>query len=91
MAIYAAALTDLLIRAEDLEVSKEDMVTFRALILEVSAMQFSQTARMRLLAIDQTRNITLDTIGFRDHIKVSAAVRFSLTASTSSVEVYLRV
>ena len=75
LAIYAAALSDLLIRAEELEVSKEDMVTIRALILEVSAMQFSQAARMRLLAIDQTRNITLDTIGLRDRIKVSAAVR----------------
>ena len=75
LAIYAAALTDLLIRAEELEVSKEDMVTIRALILEVSAMQFSQAARMRLLAIDQTRNITLNTIGLRDRLKVSAAVR----------------
>ena len=51
LAIYSAALADILVRADELEVSEEDRVMVRALILELSAMQFSQFARMRLLQL----------------------------------------
>ena len=47
----------------------------RALILEISAMQFSQAARLRLYAIDRIRQITLNSLGLRDRMNVSAAVR----------------
>ena len=63
-------LADILIRAVELEVSEEDLVTVRALILELSAMQFSQAARMRLLAISHSRNVTLSTMGLRDRLNV---------------------
>ena len=55
--------------------SEEDVVTIRALILEVSAMQFSGAAHMQLFAIGQHRNLALDTMGLRDRLNVSAAVR----------------
>ena len=38
-------------------------------------MQFSQAARMRLFAISHSRNVTLSTMGLRDRLNVSAAVR----------------
>ena len=47
----------------------------RALILEISAMQFSQAARLRLFAIDRNRHLTLNSLGLRDRMNVSAAVR----------------
>ena len=75
LAIYSAALADLLIRADELEVSEEDAVTIRALILEVAAMQFAGAARMRVFALTQHRNLALDTMGLRDRLDVSAAVR----------------
>ena len=75
LAIYSAALADLLIRAGELEVTEEDAVTIRALILEVAAMQFAGAARMRLFALTQHRNLALDTMGLRDRLDVSAAVR----------------
>ena len=75
LAIYSTALAVILIRAVELEVSEEDIVTVRALILELSAMQFSQATRMRLYATSHCRNITLSTMGLRDRLNVSAAVR----------------
>ena len=75
LAIYSAALADVLCRAVELEVTEEDLVTVRALILEISAMQFSQAARLRLFAIDRNRQNTLNSLGLRDRMNVSAAVR----------------
>ena len=75
LAIYSAALTDILVRAEELEVSEEDAVTVRALLLELSAMQFSQAARMLLFATSHYRNLTLSSMGLRDRLNISAAVR----------------
>ena len=74
LAIYSAALSDILVRAEELEVSKEDAVTVRALLLELSAMQFSQAARMRLFSTSHCRNLTLSSMGLRDRLNVLAAV-----------------
>ena len=75
LAIYAAALTDILIRAVELEVSEEDLASVRALILEISAMQFSQAARLRLYATDRNRALTLNSLGLTDRMNLSAAVR----------------
>ena len=75
LAIYSAALADILCRAVELEVTEEDLVTVRALILEISAMQFSQAARLRHFAIDRNRQITLNSLGLRDRMNISAAVR----------------
>ena len=75
LAIYSTALADILCRAVELEVSEEDLVTVRALILELSAMQFSQVARMQLFAISHSRNVTLRAMGLHDRLNVSAAVR----------------
>ena len=66
LAIYSATLANLLIRANELEVSEDNIVMIRALIVEVSVMQFSGAACMRLYAIGQSRNITLNTMGLRD-------------------------
>ena len=38
-------------------------------------MQFSQAARLRLFAIDRNRQITLNSLGLRDRMNVSAAIR----------------
>ena len=51
------------------------MITVRALILEISAMQFSQAARLRLFATDRNRAITLYSLGLTDRMNISAAVR----------------
>ena len=75
LAIYSAALADILCRAVELEVTEEDLVTVRALILEISAMQFSQAARLRLFAIERNRHNTLTSLGLRDRLNVNAAVR----------------
>ena len=75
LAIYSAALTNILIRAVELEVSEEDLITVRALILEISAMQFSQAALLRLFATDRNRAITLNSLGLTDRMNISAAVR----------------
>ena len=56
-------------------VSEEDAVTVGALLLELSAMQFSQAARMRLFATSHYRNLTLGSMGLRHRLNVSAAVR----------------
>ena len=58
-----------------MEVTEEDLVTVRALILEISTMQFSQAARLRLFAIDRNRQNTLTSLGLRDRLNVNAAVR----------------
>ena len=75
LAIYSAALTDILIRAVELEVSEEDLITVRALILEISAMQFSQAAHLRLFAPDRNCAFTLNSLGLTDRMNISAAVR----------------
>ena len=75
LAIYSAALADIVIRADELEVSEEDLITVRALILEISAMQFSQAARLRLFATDRNRAITLNSLGLTDRMNISAAVQ----------------
>ena len=75
LAIYSAALTNILIRAVELEVSEEDLASVRALILEISAMQFSQAARLRLYATDRNRALTLNSLGLTDSMNISAAVR----------------
>ena len=75
LAIYSAAFTNILFRAVELEVSEEDLITVRALILEIFTMQFSQTARLRLFATDRNRTITLYSLGLIDRMNISAAVR----------------
>ena len=47
----------------------------RALILEISAMQFSQAARLRLFSIGQKRSVALNAMGLQDHLRVSAVSR----------------
>ena len=64
-----------MIRAVELEVSEEDLITVRALILEISAKQFPQAARLRLFATDRNRAITLNSLGLTDRMNISAAVQ----------------
>ena len=74
LAIYSAALADLLLRADELEVVEEDRVAIQNVILSLSTMQFAQAARMRLLAIGEYRNHTLGALGL-DRSCTSAANR----------------
>ena len=50
LAAFSTALVDLLIRADELEVSEEDKASVHALLLDLSALNFSQAARMKLHA-----------------------------------------
>ena len=50
LAVYSTALTDLLIRADELEVTEEDRATFRELLLFISSRSFTTALRTQLCA-----------------------------------------
>ena len=62
LAVYSAALVDVISRTEELKVSEEDRVVFRNLLMEISAMSFSQASRMSLHAIKLRRLAVLDAL-----------------------------
>ena len=50
LAAFSTALVDLLMRADELGVTEEDKGTIHALLLDLSALNFSQAARIKLHA-----------------------------------------
>ena len=58
-AAFSTALVDLLIRADELEVSEEELYTIRALLMELSALGFSQASHIKLPAVDSRRSVAL--------------------------------
>ena len=62
LAAFSTALLDLLITADELEVSKEDKVSICAILIELSALNFSQAARIKLHATTRTRHLALDSL-----------------------------
>ena len=62
LAAFSTALVDLLIRADELEVSEEDKDSVHALLLDLSALNFSQAARMKLHATTRRRHLALSSL-----------------------------
>ena len=62
LAAFSTALVDLLIRADELEVSEEDKASVHVLLLDLSALNFSQAARMKFHATSRRRHLALDSI-----------------------------
>ena len=61
LAAFSTALVDLLIRADELEVSEEDKASVRAILLDLSALNYSQAARIKLHATSRRRHLALDS------------------------------
>ena len=61
-AAFSTALLDRLIRANELEVSEEDKVSIRATLMELSVLNFSQAARIKLHATTLRRHLALDSL-----------------------------
>ena len=62
LAVYSTALTDLLIRADELEVTEEDRATFRELLLFISSRSYTTALRTQLCATKQRRLIALQAL-----------------------------
>ena len=76
LAVYSVALSDIVIRADELEVSREDRDTINALILEIAALSYAQALRMNLHATSERRNAVLDALPIpKDCPSRSAATR----------------
>ena len=62
IAAFSTALVDLLMRADELGVTEEDKVSVHALLLDLSALNFSQAARIKLHATKRRRHLALDCL-----------------------------
>ena len=62
---YAAALQDLLLRADELEVSQEDCAIISEIIMALLEVQFGQAARIATLATRQRRRVALEALNLR--------------------------
>ena len=62
LAAYSTALVDLLIRANELEVSEEDKASVHGLLLDLSARNFSQASRMNLHTTKRRRDLALSSL-----------------------------
>ena len=77
LAVFSTALVDLLIRADELEVSEEDKASVHALLLDLSALNFSQAARMKLHATTRRRHLALSSLKLPKDFNEHAVVRIS--------------
>ena len=77
LAAFSTALLDLLIRADELEVSEEDKVSIRAILIELSALNFSQAARIKLHATTRRRHLALDSLSLPKDFNEQAVDRIS--------------
>ena len=62
IAAFSTALVDLLMRADELGVTEEDKGSVHALLLDLSALNFSQAARIKLHATKRRRHLALDCL-----------------------------
>ena len=62
IAAFSTALVDLLMRADELGVTEEDKGSVHALLLDLSALNFSQAARIKLHATKHRRHLALDCL-----------------------------
>ena len=62
LAAFSTALVDLLMRADELGVTEEDKGSIHALLLDLSALNFSQAARIKLHATKHRRYLALDCL-----------------------------
>ena len=81
LAVYSAALVDVISRTEELKVSEEDQVVIRNLLMEISAMLFSQASRMSLHATKQRRLAVLDALKLPHGFNAQAVNRIPRTGS----------
>ena len=77
LAAFSTALIDLLIRADELEVSEEDKASVHALLLDLSALNFSQAARMKLHATTRRRHLALYSLKLPKDFNEQAVNRIS--------------
>ena len=77
LAAFSTALVDLLIRADELEVSEEDKASVHALLLDLSALNFSQAARMKLHATTRRRHLALNSLKLPKDFNKQAVDRIS--------------
>ena len=77
LAAFSTALLDLLIRADELEVSEEDRVSIRAILIELSTLYFSQAARIKLHATARRWHLALDSLSLPKDFKEQAVDRIS--------------
>ena len=77
LAAFSTALIDLLIRADELEVSEEDKASIRAILLDLSALNFSQAARFKLHATSRRRHLALDSLKLPKDFNEQAVDRIS--------------
>ena len=62
LAVFATALVELLFRTDELEVTEEDRIAIRAILMEISVLSYSQAARIQLHATQQRRLLALETL-----------------------------
>ena len=77
LAAFSTALIDLLIRADELEVSEEDKGSIHAILLDLSALNFSQAARIKLHATKRRRHLALDCLKLPKDFNDQAVDRIS--------------
>ena len=77
LAAFSTALVDLLIRADELEVSEEDKGSIHTILLDLSALNFSQVARIKLHATKRRRHLALDCLKLPKEFNDQAVDRVS--------------
>ena len=77
LAAYSTALVDLLIRADELVVSEEDKASVHGLLLDLSALNFSQASRMKLHATKCRRHLALSSLKLPKDFNENAVDRIS--------------
>ena len=77
LAAYSTALVDLLIRADELEVSEEDKASVHGLLLDLSALNFSQASRVKLHATKRRRHLALSSLKLPKDLNENAVDRIS--------------
>ena len=63
LSVYSTALTDLLIRTDDLGIKPEDRVHIQSLLLLISELTFSQASRATVSAFRERRKLAFNSLG----------------------------
>ena len=63
LSVYSTALTDLLIRADDLGIKPEDRAHIQSLLLLISELTFSQASRATVSAFRERRKLAFNSLG----------------------------
>ena len=66
LAAYAGALTNLAVQADDLHVSKVDMMLLNSLLFSISELMFKQATRASLYTTHRRRDLALSALGFSE-------------------------